>query len=1098
MKINNVLDKRIISSEDIRFEILPTGDIYTILYQNESISMYRANMLEGMLANIYLRLRIGEETYSTKLLGVNSPSRFRIGKKQMLYEGEFQDVRYTVHFKPCGLNWFWKVRLDTEREGVFAEIYYGQDVSLNSPNANEAYVCQYLDHQAKYFNDAYHIQTKQNQGRPFILQQGTLTPNVAYGTDGFDFFGREYKIDNQIKAIKEGKLPSQIYQYEFAYISFQTPKVNLKEPYEALFYASFHPNYFEKGVEWKSVEELKALYDSIPLEEEYALFPKVDTKISFQEIYPYVPFSNSELEEMFPEQLFIEEEAGKKLSWFSSKGTHYVLGEKEIYLERPHGNIITNQGMRPVEVPGIASTNYIFGIFNSHISLGNVQFHRMISRNKTPLNVLKTSGQRLFIKHEGKYKLLALPGVYEMNFNSSAWYYKIDDDIIKIETGVPANETLVRLEFSSKLGKAYDLLLTNEIVMGEAEYLHPLNIKQEGNATLFYFDPSTMAYKHYPDYHYRAEIETDGKYEYSGDEIFFDDGKKRGHPLLCVEIKAASKFAYTIYGLTKVSEKPEAKPLKDIKEEYYDVHYGNAGRFKLEIETHNENYEEIEKFNLLVPWYVHNALIHYAIPHGLEQYGGGAWGTRDVCQGPAELFMTFGRFDLVKRIILKVYERQFIENGDWPQWFMFDAYERIQADSSHGDIIVWPLHLLAYYMLYSGDKEILKEVVPYTSLKTGEKVNPESIYQHVQKQIATIKANLIEGTYLSGYGGGDWDDTLQPVRSELRTTMASSWTVALTIEALETFLFTCDEEEEIKELVKNIKTDYKKYFLKDNVPSGFVQIQGDNIRHIVHPSDEITGIKYRLLSFNRGFISEIFSEEQLASYLDIIDKNLLHPDGVRLMDTTVKYQGGIPKIFVRAETATNFGREIGLLYIHAHIRYLEAMAKIGEAERLFKGLKVINPIRIKDNVANALFRQNNVYFTSSDGKFLTRYQADRDFDKLRTGEVSVKGGWRLYSSGPGIYLKQLLNSFLGIKFLDNELYIDPVLPKSLSGLKLYFHYKNYELKITYEITNETGVEYVIVNSKKIDCNTDLRKYRKSGVIIPDSYLKASNEIFVKM
>ena len=27
------------------------------------------------------------------------------------------------------------------------------------------------------------------------------------------------------------------------------------------------------------------------------------------------------------------------------------------------------------------------------------------------------------------------------------------------------------------------------------------------------------------------------------------------------------------------------------------------------------------------------------------------------------------------------------------------------------------------------------------------------------------------------------------------------------------------------------------------------------------------------------------------------------------MDTTVKYQGGIPKIFLRAETATNF-REI--------------------------------------------------------------------------------------------------------------------------------------------------------------------------------------------
>ena len=32
--------------------------------------------------------------------------------------------------------------------------------------------------------------------------------------------------------------------------------------------------------------------------------------------------------------------------------------------------------------------------------------------------------------------------------------------------------------------------------------------------------------------------------------------------------------------------------------------------------------------------------------------------------------------------------------------------------------------------------------------------------------------------------------------------------------------------------------------------------------------------------------------------------------------------------FKRAEQAANFGREIGLQYVHAHIRYTEAMAKM--------------------------------------------------------------------------------------------------------------------------------------------------------------------------
>lgn len=1096
MKIKNQLEKIILKSGGIKFEVLPSGDIHGIYYNNESISMYRANMLDGMLANIYLRVTKDGRSRHTKLLGVDSPSELKISGNQMLYEGEFENVRYKVHFKLIGLNWFWKVRIEGEK-GIFGEVFYGQDVSLNYPYANEAYVCQYLDHSVRLSDGAYHVRTKQNQGPAFILQQGSLTPNVAFATDGFDFFGKEYKLDNKVKALEAGTLPSRVYQYEFAYIAFQTPKRELSEPYEALFYASLNPDWEANGLEWKSVKELQAIHDSVPDEHAYVAYPKIERAISFQDIYPYLPFDDSELKEMFPEKMFLEEEDGTILSWFSEKGTHYVTGDKERYLERPDANIITNQGMRDPEIPGIASTNYIFGVFNSHLSLGNVQFNRLLSRNKTPLNVLKTSGQRLFIKHEGKYKLLAMPAAYEMRFNSSAWYYKVDGDVIKVEAGVPANETYVRLEFSSRLGRKYDLILTEELVMGEAEYLHPLHLDFEGDAAILSFDETTLAGKHHPEYRFRMEIESDGKFRYSGDEIFYKDRQSRNHPLLCLELENVSSFSYTIKGLASKAD-IQIRNLEEIKEEYYALHMENMQGFRLEIDPDNPNHREIKKLNILVPWYLQNALIHYAMPHGLEQYGGGAWGTRDVCQGPAELFSAFGRFDLVKSIILKVYERQFHETGDWPQWFMFDSYGYIQADSSHGDIIVWPLYLLANYLLHTGDKEILNEVVPYTTIRTGEKVNPESIHAHVKREIEAIKSNLIPGTHLSGYGGGDWDDTLQPVESELRTTMASSWTVALTIEALETFLFACDSENEIRELVEEIKKDYRKYFIKDGVPAGFVRIEGAQIKHIVHPSDSLTGIKYRLLSFNRGFISEIFPKEDIQPYLDLIDKHLLHPDGVRLMDTTVKYQGGIPKIFLRAETATNFGREIGLLYVHAHIRYLEAMAKIGAAERLFKGIKVINPILIKENVKNALPRQSNVYFSSSDGDFPTRYQADRDFDKLRTGEVKVKGGWRLYSSGPGIFLRQLINSFLGINFLDNQLYIDPVIPKSLNGLKFHFKFKNHELNVTYEIEEEAGVNQAIVNGKVIPRNTNLRKYRKSGVLIPDCLLMDKNEIIIKM
>ena len=41
----------------------------------------------------------------------------------------------------------------------------------------------------------------------------------------------------------------------------------------------------------------------------------------------------------------------------------------------------------------------------------------------------------------------------------------------------------------------------------------------------------------------------------------------------------------------------------------------------------------------ILPWFAHNAMIHYLAPRGLEQYSGGGWGTRDLSQGPVELLL---------------------------------------------------------------------------------------------------------------------------------------------------------------------------------------------------------------------------------------------------------------------------------------------------------------------------------------------------------------------------------------------------------------------------------------------------------------------------
>ena len=39
---------------------------------------------------------------------------------------------------------------------------------------------------------------------------------------------------------------------------------------------------------------------------------------------------------------------------------------------------------------------------------------------------------------------------------------------------------------------------------------------------------------------------------------------------------------------------------------------------------------EVARIDTVLPWFTQNALVHYLSPRGLEQFSGGAWGTRDV------------------------------------------------------------------------------------------------------------------------------------------------------------------------------------------------------------------------------------------------------------------------------------------------------------------------------------------------------------------------------------------------------------------------------------------------------------------------------------
>src|SRR5258707_2351678 len=187
---------------------------------------------------------------------------------------------------------------------------------------------------------------------------------------------------------------------------------------------------------------------------------------------------------------------------------------------------------------------------------------------------------------------------------------------------------------------------------------------------------------------------------------------------------------------------------------------------------------EVRRLAEMLPWLLNNALVHYLSPRGLEQYSGGGWGTRDVCQGPLEMLLALDCPEAARDLVLRVFAAQNAD-GDWPQWFQFIERERnLRASDSHGDIVFWPLLAVARTVLGTGDGSLFDGQVPFHG-GPGATEAKATLLQHLERALQGIARRRVAGTALAAYGHGDWNDSLQPADPSMRERLCSAWTVTL-------------------------------------------------------------------------------------------------------------------------------------------------------------------------------------------------------------------------------------------------------------------------------------------------------------------------------
>ena len=1089
-----------IEAEKLQFSFLPSGDLYKISSRNILINQLLSNQIDGSLNNLYLRKHVGNGKISyTPLLGIHANSTMKVSENTIIWNGIFESVHYEVKFRLSQKGiWFWEINVSGSN--ALVDVIYGQDIGLANIHAvrsNEAYTSQYIDHSVYEDNKyGFVICSRQNQpqeGHFPYLQQGCFTKAVGYSTDGFQFFGLSYKETNQPKILNEESLQNGIYQYEFGYSALQSEKVNLNGSQSFVFYGVYKDSHPEAitGLEFEN-EIVEAWNEVIKTEEQPCHFEKqIQLSQKIKEPLPTLDLSTEEINKYFPNRILEEKDHHTLHSFFTNTYEHVVLKSKELSMERPHGHILMDGHNDHIRHDVLTTTTFMYGIFNSQIAIGNISMNKMMSNARNALNVLKTSGQRIYVEIDGAYHLLTMPSLYEMGLNYARWFYKTEEELFIITTFTSVDSKQIQLQLHTESGKSYRYLVTNQITMNNNEYEAPFHYEVEQNTISFKASSSSDSATTYPNLSYRIQVI--GTEVSIGDEQWLaPNAEPESASLLVLSLAPTSNWKMMIQGDLFNQHQPfiEEDAQKEIGK-YRDYYQTVMRNFHLNLPGEEPN--SIQKFNAIAYWYTHNMLVHFSTPHGLEQYGGAAWGTRDVSQGPVEYFMATQNYETVRAIILEIYAHQYEGNGDWPQWFMFDEYTSIQQADSHGDIIVWPLKVVADYLEATHDYGLLEEQISYTARETfGFTEQKETLLHHIKKQLAYMKSHFLHDTYLPSYDDGDWDDTLQPANQQLKKYMISSWTVALTYQALSKLTNALceankEEAETTKTFARRMQEDFNHYIMSKDIIPGFIYMEDPNhIEFMLHPDDEKTGIHYRLLPMQRGVISELFSPQQAFEHYQLIKDKLSFPDGVRLMNRPAHYQGGVSTNFKRAEQASNFGREIGLQYVHAHIRFVEAMAKLGYSEETWHGLSVINPITIQDVVPNAEVRQSNAYFSSSDGKFQTRYEAQEHFDKLKDGSVPVKGGWRIYSSGPGIYMNQLISNTLGVRQVAGNLVLDPVLPKELDGLEFTFTFMGYHTTFVYHLNEQK--QSVVINGVPANISFTTNPYRQGGFIIESDEL----------
>ncbi|MEO8518562.1 MAG: cellobiose phosphorylase [Dermatophilaceae bacterium] len=1129
------------SASGIHAQFTTSGVLRRLDVGDRSLLMYPADELEAGPANLYLRIRGEESAEAVALLGPGSGSEVSWSDAGPVIVGSWRDLHYRVAFRLAEAlpAWYWGVEIRSRRSTpTEIDLVYAQDLALApyaAVRACEYYVSQYLDLTAVVGSSAgTALAARQNMPGPAApwAVVGALSQGVGWGTDALQLVGRSHRAGAEMPGLSAKDLPSSRLQHEHTLALMQARPVRLA-PGETLatgFFGAYQPDHpaatsdLDRAVVDQALSQPEAQLEADGHTARHVGGLAADGQVAASSLFSSAPaLVCSPLDDELLARLagqgrrHTEWDGDTLLSYFTDRGRHVVTGAKQSVVLRPHGHLMrTGTALVPDE-GSLTTTAWMAGTFHSQVTQGHVSKNRMLSTRRSYLGLKQAHGLRVFVESGsatgGRWSLLDEPSAWAVSPDSCRWWYQHDDGLIEVVSTAPAERHELGLEVRVLDGPPARFLVCAHVALGgddgrDAE--PPLLEHDEKGVTVRPAQGSATSIR-FPGGSFK--LSWAGSVDLvARDEALFLDGFSRDLPwvtmrtastselrlVLTADLVPAADLAAQELGAPDPVMEPRGmrEPVGADDHTFWD-RIGSSVR--LRVAPDSPLATEVSRLDQMLPWFAHDALVHYLSPRGLEQSTGGGWGTRDACQGPVGLLIALGETAPFRDLIIRVFGAQ-NARGDWPQDFEFYPREmRGGQRDAHGDVVFWPMLALGEYLAVTGDASLFAERIPFVD-ESGATA-AESLLEHVRRALDIITARTVPGSPLPAYGGGDWNDSLRPVDPLLAARLCSTWTATLQVHSLRTLSRSlrallprlgradiasagecaslCERVAEQTELA--IQTQ----LMKDGVLAGYGLFDDEGgIEHLVHPSDHRTGLRYGLLQIIHAISGDLLNPAEAREHLDVIQEHLLGPDGARLFDHPARYHGGPMEIFQRAEASTFFGREIGIMYTHAHLRYAEALARHGDTEQLLEALDLACPIGVTDRVPNARPRQSTCYYSSSDAAFADRYEAAEHYGDVMAGTVALEGGWRVYSSGPGIFLRLVVESLLGVRRRGEVLEIDPVLAPDLDGLQARVPLDGTQVDLTFKVgPRGVGPTGVSLNGVALATTPLANPYRPAGVAV---------------